>query len=287
MDLLGVMRACLRRWYVFLPIVLLTAWLARDQYQQARPQYTSVASVVIAPSSELVYNRGRQTETGLVVTSPFNGGDGPRVLAGLLARALNTTTIRQQLLPAGGVALTADRNVEEDVTVVNLQVVAADAKTAAASLEAVRAGANGVLSEIQLGAGTPEGQLFNAVSGGPVDPPLVAYPDRVRGVVAIALAGLLLAVVLSVVAQSLMAGRRKRTEKTPKTPKAATSRTKEPRTKKDEQPRSSGKRGTGRRVVASHGPRRGGARGRPVEAAGTVAPTEEVDVREPSAAPSR
>ena len=156
-DLLGVMRACLRRWYVFLPIVLLTAWLARDQYQQAQPQYTATASVVIAPSTELFYNRGRQTETGLVVTTPFNGSEGPRVLAGLLARALNTATVRQQLLPAGGAALTATRNVQEDSTVVNLQVVAADAGTDAEALEAVRAGANGRPGEDPVRRGRPRG----------------------------------------------------------------------------------------------------------------------------------
>ena len=278
MDLIGVLRACLRRWYVFLPIIVLTAWLGRDQYQQAEPQYTATATVVIAPSAELVYNRGRQTDTGLVVTSPFNGGDGPRVLAGLLARALNTSTVRQRLLPAGGAVLTATRNVEEDSTVVNLQVVAADAATDAKALEAVRAGANDVLAKIQYDAGTPEGQLYNAVDGGPVDPPLVAYPDRVRGVVAIGLAGVLLAVVLSVLAQSLMAGRRRK-DRAPRPPRPA----KEPRVK---QPRAAAKRGPGRRAVPAGGSRRGGVHGR----GGTTEDVlgrradDVVDVREPDAA---
>ena len=283
MDLLGVMRACLRRWYVFLPIVLLTAWLARDQYQQAQPQYTATASVVIAPSTELVYNRGRQTDTGLVVTTPFNGSEGPRVLAGLLARALNTATVRQQLLPAGGAALTATRNVQEDSTVVNLQVVAADARTDAAALEAVRAGADDVLARIQYDAGAPEGQLYSAVSGGPVDPPLVAYPDRVRGVVAIALAGVLFAVVLSVVAQSLLSGRRRR-DRAPKPAKAAkqarTART------KTAQPRASTKHEPGRRAGAADGSRRSETRGRG-SVVGAPGEAEEVDVREPSEARSR
>ena len=273
MDLLGVMRACLRRWYVFLPIVLLTAWLARDQYQQAQPQYTATASVVIAPSTELVYNRGRQTETGLVVTTPFNGSEGPRVLAGLLARALNTATVRQQLLPAGGAALTATRNVQEDSTVVNLQVVAADATTDAAALEAVRAGANDVMARIQYDAGAPEGQLYSAVSGGPVDPPLVAYPDRVRGVVAIALAGLLLAVVLSVVAQSLLAGRRRRQDRVPKPAKPA-------KVKVRDEPRPPGKRGAGRRSVPDRAARRDAVRRRD----GAAATVDVVDVRQPESA---
>ena len=278
MDLIGVLRACVRRWYVFLPIIVLTAWLGRDQYQKAEPQYTATATVVIAPSAELVYNRGRQADTGLVVTSPFNGGDGPRVLAGLLARALNTSTVRLQLLPAGGAVVTAARNVEEDSTVVNLQVVAADAATDAKALETVRGGANDVLAKIQYDAGAPEGQLYNAVNGGPVDPPLVAYPDRVRGVVAIALAGVLLAVVLSVLAQSLMAGRRRRRDRAPEPAEKVRTRAK--------QPRPVSKRGAGRRSVPSRAARREALRSRD-GGSGAVEAVEEVDVREPSAARSR
>lgn len=285
MDLLGVLRACVRRWYVFLPIVVLTAWLGRDQYRQAQPEYTSAATVVIAPSTELLYNRGRQTETGIVITSPFNGGEGPRVLAGLLARALNTSTVRDQLLPAGGAAVTAARNVEEDPTLVTIQVVAATAEAETTALEAVRQGADGVLAQIQYDAGTPEGQLYVAVSGGPVDPPLVAYPDRVRGVVAIGLAGLLLAVVLSVVAQSLMADRRRREDKraakavrtrTPRAPRAprpprAPKQPKRPKVRKArvKKPRPPSERGLGRRSVAT-----GGA-------------MQELDVRDPDPARSR
>lgn len=279
MDLLGVLRSCVRRWYVFLPILVLTAWLGRDQYGQAQPEYTSTATVVIAPSTDLVYNRGRQTDTGLVVTSPFNGSEGPRVLAGLLVRALSTGTVRQQLLPAGGAAVTASRNVQEDATVVSLQVVAGSAKADAVAVDAVRKGADGVLAQIQYDAGAPKGQLFNAVSGGPVDPPLVAYPDRVRGVVAIGLAGVLLAVVLSVVAQSLMAGRRSRRDKraakalkagrAPRVPREPRDAREGRRTKPS---RASSKRVPGRRSHAADD----GARD-----AGHVAPHEELDLREP------
>lgn len=291
MDLLGVLRACVRRWYVFLPIVLLTAWLGRDQYQQAQPEYTSTATVVIAPSTELVYNRGRQTDTGLVVTSPFNGSEGPRVLAGLLARALNTATVREQLLPAGGAAVTATRDVQEDSTVVTLQVVAGSAQADAVALDAVRQGADGVLAQIQYDAGAPEGQLYSAVSGGPVDPPLVAYPDRVRGVVAIGLAGVLVAVVLSVVAQSLMAGRRRKgagpqaVTGSAKAGSAKARPTKTPRESKPSKPpkvrqqRPATKRGPGRRSVPPGGSRRSSAH--------SGGGTQEVDVREIDPARSR
>ncbi len=213
MDLLGVLRACVRRWYVFLPVMALTAWLCSQQYQQAVPQYTSAASMVIAPSPELTYNKGRQADTGRLVTSPFAGGEGPRVLTGQLARALNTSTVQSTLVPEGGAVITASREVEEDATVVQIMVVSDDLEKDVTAMAAVRQGVDGVLRNLQLDAGAQDWELYTAVSGGPVDPPMVAYPSRVRGVVAIGLAGTLVAVVLSVVAQALMGGRRGRKDR--------------------------------------------------------------------------
>lgn len=208
--MLGVLTACVRRWWVFVPVIALTAWLCAQQYQDAQPQFTSNAVVVVAPSDSLVYVRGSQSDTGLVVTSPFNGANGDRVLAGLLARALNTAGVREKVLPSGGALLQATRILEEDNNVVILSVVANSQKTADASVKAAVTEANGVLASIQRSAGVKDGQYFDAVDGGPIDPPLVSYPDRVRGVVGFGLAGLLLAVVLAVVADGLLMVRRRR-----------------------------------------------------------------------------
>ena len=210
MDLIGVLRACVLRWWVVLPVLALTAWFCRDQYLTATPQFTASGVVVIAPSTALLDARGNQSETGVLVTSPFNGGDGPRLVAGLTARALNTATVRSALLPGGRVALQATRDVQADPSVVDVVVVSDEAATARDGIEAVLAGANAVAEDVQRTALVPDGQFLNAYRGGPVDPPLVAYPDRVRGVVGFALAGVLLAVVLAVLAQSLLEGRARR-----------------------------------------------------------------------------
>ncbi len=210
MDLLGVIRACARRWYVFLPIMGLTVWLCREQYRAAAPQYTSTATFVVVPSTELIVARGQQNAGEVLVTTPFNGGTGPATLAGLLETALNTATVRSQLLPGGGVALTAERDPEVDDTRVTVTLIAPTTAGADAAVGAVLGGVNGVLTGLQTGVGAPATQLYAAVPGGPVDPPLENYPDRLRAVVALGLAGTLLAVVLSVLAQSVMRGRRKR-----------------------------------------------------------------------------
>jgi hypothetical protein len=218
-DLLGVLRACVRRWYVFLPLVGLTAWLCWQQYRDSAPQYTATASFIVAPSTDLIVSRGQQAEGLVLITTPFVAGNAAGSLAGLLTNALNTVTVRERLLPSGGVALAAVRDPEVDDTLVTVSIVATDPGAADEALPAVQGGVNGVLSDIQTAAGAPSTQLFAAFPGGPVDPPVEDYPDRLRSVVAIALAGTLVAVVLSVLAQSLMQGRRR-----PKVPPASPNR---------------------------------------------------------------
>ncbi len=213
MDLLGVIRACLRRWYVFLPLIGLTIWLCVQQYRAAAPEYTASTSFVVVPSTELIVSRAQQSEGLVFVITPFNGGTGASTLAVMLTGALNTTTVRDQLLPGGGVDLTAVRDPEVDPALVTATVVATDRVIAAEAITAMQQGTNGVLTDLQLATGAPIDQLYAAAPGGPVDPPVEDYPDRLRAVVAIGLAGTLVAVVLSVLAQSLMRSRRQRRER--------------------------------------------------------------------------
>lgn len=206
MDLLDILRACLKRWYVFVPVVALTAWLAAGQYLAAQPQYTATTSALVVPSRDLIVARGAQGMGGAPVTTPFNGGGGATSLAGMLSAALSTSTVRQELLPGGGVLLTPVRNPTSDTELVSVTVTANSEARATKAVEVLGTGINQVLANLQLAAGAPEGQLYVAAPGGPSDPPTVSYPDRLRGVVGVSLAGVLAAVVLSILVQALAKG---------------------------------------------------------------------------------
>jgi len=206
MDLLDILRACLKRWYVFVPVVGLTAWLAAGQYLAAQPQYTATTSALVVPSRDLIVARGAQGMGGAPVTTPFNGGGGATSLAGMLTAALSTSTVRQELLPGGGVLLTPVRNPTSDTELVSVTVTANSEARATKAVEVLGTGINQVLANLQLAAGAPEGQLYVAAPGGPSDPPTVSYPDRLRGVVGVSLAGVLAAVVLSILVQALARG---------------------------------------------------------------------------------
>ena len=204
MDLSAVTRACLRRWYVVLVVVGLAAVGCLRLYTQAEPQYSVTASVVVVPSPELIAARNPTSATLGNTQTPF--GNGGATLAKVLADTLNSVRGRAALLPAGtGLAAGWD---PETSTLVTLTASGTSADSARAAMTNVLSGASGVLADVQVAAGTPQNQLYVATTGTAPDFPVQSFPDRLRSVVATALAGLVVAVVLAVVLDSLLLRRR-------------------------------------------------------------------------------
>ena len=56
MDLFDVARSCFRRWYVFLPLLLIVGWFSYSVYSSVKPVYYSNAVIGIAPPSTRVDN---------------------------------------------------------------------------------------------------------------------------------------------------------------------------------------------------------------------------------------
>ena len=85
-------------------------------------------------------------------------------------------------------------------------------------MAAIVAGSAGVVQQIQVAAGAPADQVFTTAVGSPTDAPVEAYPDRLRVVVGLALAGLILSVVAAVavdrLALMISSGRSRRRRRT-------------------------------------------------------------------------
>ena len=56
MDLFDVVRSCARRWYVFLPLLLIVAWYSYSVYSSVKPVYYSNTVIGIVPPSTRVDN---------------------------------------------------------------------------------------------------------------------------------------------------------------------------------------------------------------------------------------
>jgi hypothetical protein len=208
-----VLRACARRWYVLVLVLTLAGFAAVQAHRDARPQFTVTASVVVLPAPSLVQARLPTSGSGGLTTNPFNAQTGGQTLAAVLADAMNTATVQDEVL-AGGTGAAAAVWDEQSAQLVTLTTVAGTAEDAADLMTRLVAGTATVVQRVQLDAGAPADQLFTTVVGSPADYPLRDYPDRLRTVVGLALVGVLAAVLAAVLLDRLvLAGARVRTRR--------------------------------------------------------------------------
>src|SRR5258705_12308636 len=98
MDLFDVARACFRRWYVFLTVLLIGAWFRHSVYRSATPVYYSQAAIGIAPPSNKVYDAAPG------VPLPRNGLldiGGAQLIANLTAIGLKQPSVVDRVVAAG------------------------------------------------------------------------------------------------------------------------------------------------------------------------------------------
>ena len=99
MDLFDVARSCFRRWYVFLPLLLIVAWFSHSVYSSVKPVYYSNAVIGLAPPSTRVDN------VAPGVPLPRNGlldiGGAP-LIANMAAVGLREPSVVDRVVAAGG-----------------------------------------------------------------------------------------------------------------------------------------------------------------------------------------
>lgn len=210
MTFSDVLRACARRWYVLIVVLALAATGAVQASRAATPSYTVTASLVVLPSPALVAARLPTSGSGGLTTNPFNAQTGGSTLAAVLADALNTATVQDEVLTGGSGRATAQWD-NQTAQLVGLTTVSGTAEGATDLMTRLVDGAGAVVERVQLDAGAPADQLFTTAVGSPADYPLRDYPDRLRAVVGTALAGVVLAVLAAVLLDRLvLAGARVR-----------------------------------------------------------------------------
>lgn len=206
MDVSTVVRACLRCWYVVAVVLAGTAYLASGFYQQAQPEYSVSASVLVVPSSGLQAVRAPDSPTGGSSTNPFGSGNGSSTLANALSQSLGSIRVQTAVVPPGaGLAATWDTEASSAVALRTVGLTAAEAETA---MTTVLSGLDQVLADVQTRAGATPDQLYVTSVLAEPDFPQETFPDRLRTVVATMLAGTVFAVVLAVLLDGVLARRR-------------------------------------------------------------------------------
>jgi hypothetical protein len=214
-DLFDVVRSCIRRWYIVLPLLLIAAWFSYHTYTSVKPVYYSNAVVGLSSPNSKAY----QTLDGSPV--PQNGlmeVGGASMIANMVQIGLSDPSVTRQIVAAGGEANYTSKMFPAPANMPELPLIMIEATepySAAASktAELVVAQADPILRSLQQQASVPDDQMVKALIVSPPSVPAAGTPSRTRSTIAIfvACAGLsiLVGLVVDVLWMRWKTGRRK------------------------------------------------------------------------------
>lgn len=243
MDLFTIIGACVRRWYVTLPVLALAVFGAWKAYESVAPVYSSSVSIAVLPAAPVP--DPTPTAPGAKVTptpvpeNPYAGSGGPRFAAAVLARNIDTGTYRNQvgLSDRSDVTYTASASTQEPI--IKIDATGPTPETVTDVLDRITGQAGVVLNEFQTSAGAAPEALYRLAIAVPADTVSDVTPSRWRNAGAIVALGLALAAILAtaldVALRRRPSARRRRVEdedaptRTDEEGAAAVVRSKEPR----------------------------------------------------------
>lgn len=221
-----VLRACLRRWYVVLPVQLVAAWLAYGSYASVKPVYYTNAIISAAPANEqIVFNPdGRPApRNGLLDT----GGLG--LIMNLAVLGFGDPAVKQDIVRSGGSSAFSVRMFPSPPALATLQLpiimiesTSPDSATSVRTVQLAAAQTDRILFDLQQKAGIAPAQMVRALPVG--EPAAVsAMPARTKKSAVILLLGVGLAIFLGVGVDKLVSflKSRRRSSSTPPSPDGA------------------------------------------------------------------
>ncbi|MGW5301122.1 hypothetical protein ACWEQV_23040 [Rhodococcus aetherivorans] len=195
MDLFDVAWACVRRWYVFVPLMGVTLLISYRTYTGVEPVYYSSTTLGLANASVTA-----QQQSGEVRSNGLVSAGGPNLVANLLAMGLNNGAVAEQVVAAGGLP---DYTAEVfsvpggQLPLVVISTTSPDSDAARKTIELVAAQGVPTMRALQQNAGVPEDQMLIPYATLAPGEPTAAMPSRTRSTLAIFVACAGLSVVLT------------------------------------------------------------------------------------------
>jgi hypothetical protein len=194
MDVLLAMKAAVRRWYITVPMLLLTVAVAALSFSNSVSAWQTSGSLLIlaplAPSN----------------TASDNGGT--RLLAALLAANFNSDIVQAGLKAKGATGVfTAQASNELPLVSVSAEANSADA--AADTLKIVLDNGDAVLADLQRRIGTNEADFYRSARSVEDSSPRFSASSRLVGAIGILVGGAAITVLISAVVDGLLTRRRR------------------------------------------------------------------------------
>jgi hypothetical protein len=201
LDLFDVVRSCARRWYVFLPLLLIVGWFSYSTYSDVKPVYYSSVVIGLSPPS----SRVDTAPPGVPI--PRNGlldVGGASLIANMAAMGLRDPSVVDQVAAAGGLPDYEAKMFPGPATMPQLPLIMVDVTNAdraavTQTLELVTQQAALTVRNLQKQAQVPEDQMVAPFVVAPPSTPAAGMPARTRSTIAIFVAGAGLSVLLTVV----------------------------------------------------------------------------------------
>lgn len=211
MDLFDVVSACFRRWYVALPLLLVTVWYSHDVYASAKPVYYANTVLGLAPPSvrqDVPSAGGEVRRNGLLDVG------GATLLANLTAIGLQDPSVVGQVSAAGGLPdyvskVFPTQAPNPQLPLVMIEATSPDPAAVSRTLGLVTAQADGTMRTIQQQARVPDDQMVTSFVVAPPSTPAPAMPSRTRSTITIFAVGVGLSVLCAVLADVLLPKRRR------------------------------------------------------------------------------
>jgi len=222
-DLFDVLRSCIRRWYVVIPLLAITGWYAYTQYTSVRPVYYANAVVAAAPSNEQV----QFSPDGNPV--PRNGlldVGGPELIMNLVVLGYDDPAVRAQVVAGGGLDNFTVRMFpgtpiagaqQTQLPLIMIEATEPDAASAVKTIDLAAAQADPVLIGVQQRAGVPDFQMVKAILASKPQA-VMGTPSRNKSLLVTVMFGVLAAVLAGVGVDALINRlRRWRDDRRPRT----------------------------------------------------------------------
>ena len=206
-NLLKVIRACARRWYIVLPILAVSVWYAFGYYTSIKPVYYANAVVAATSSNEQTPYSGDGRAVprnglldiggaSLIMNMVVLGFDDPGVRAGVVeAGGKGNFTARMFPSPPGAV--------QAPLPLIMIEATEPDADSATKTVELAADQVDPILATIQGQAGVPRPQMVRAVKAS-TPKAVVGIPSRNKTTILIFAGGAGLAVLVALGADALI-----------------------------------------------------------------------------------
>jgi hypothetical protein len=200
LDLFDLVRICAKRWYIFLPLFLLSTGYAYHAYTSVQPLYYANSVVSIAPPNQ----RASYSSSPMEVNGLLEAG-GPTLITNLAVIAGSDPGFKLKVAGLGGTTNFTVKNFPQPVGVqvplplIMIETTTGDLTTATKTIEIASSQIDGVFRDVQKSAGVADSQLARAIVASPPRT-AKATPSRTRATAGIFFGGLGVSVIASVIA---------------------------------------------------------------------------------------